>query len=166
MENAAAVIDRWDGRFSPFDLKYPDRNRRVREPRRPVAQVGIHNRPVGKWRRASSSGRRWSCRGIRIVDERKETGSGTRSFPRTGLTGQKSPLWFLARVCLISASRSRARFYEAIKARTRTRASNDRQTRKSGKDGQLRGRMGEEEKKEGGVRTRPHLTFLHPVGNR
>lgn len=53
---------------------------------------------------------------------RKETGSGTRSFPRTGLTGQKTPSWFLARVYLISALARIVRFYgRTIKARTHSR---------------------------------------------
>lgn len=105
------------------------------------------------------------------MNERKETGSGTRSFPRTGLTGQKSPLVSCSRVSNKCNARVRAaRFYEVVKARTRTRASNEWRTRKSGKDGELRGRMGRGRKertraRKEGVRTRP-LPFLHLVGNR
>lgn len=62
-----------------------------------------------------------SCLALRARDgiekdrnqARKETGCGTRSFPRTGLTGQKAPSWFLARVYLISTG-TRTRAYSAI----------------------------------------------------
>lgn len=165
MENAAAAIDRWDERFSPSDwnIRTEIAVFEIPEGLSPKWE-SVTGRPAGKWRRASSSGWRWSCRGSELWTERKATGSGTRSFPRTGLTGQKSPPWFLTRVCLISASRARAaRFYEAIKARTRTRASNDRQARKSGKDGENSSRMKGKNKVFGQGRV---LSFLRPVGNR
>lgn len=98
------------------------------------------------------------------MDERKETGSGTRSFPRTGLTGQKSFLVSCSRVSNKCISRARlrlraARFYEAIKARTCTLTTGKREKAGRTENFEEEWKRGGEERnvpgKNEAVRTRP-----------